>query len=273
MRAITLKQPWAQLVALRAKRYETRSWMTRYRGAMAIHAGLEFTREARALCGREPFASALLGNDDLPTGCVIAISELAAVYRTSPEDGSLLGEVHAFPESDRPFGDFSPGRYAWLLQNVRALEEPIPARGAQGLWNWDPAALGFAQLNDIMKKKTTPTQYRQGDVLIERVASLPKTTGYLPSEDGRVILAHGEMTGHCHQIEEPKLASLHEVRDALRALGDLDDVGTMSRLGLHVAGDTAVVHDEHSPIPLEKGSYLVRRQREYSPTEIRNVAD
>jgi activating signal cointegrator 1 len=154
MRALTLLQPWAQLVAVKAKRYETRSWNTHYRGPLAIHASLEFPQSSQALCRCEPFAGALLGNEDLPLGCVVAICDLAAVIPTSPPSDSLFPEAEDFPESELPFGDFSPGRFAWLLQNVRALENPIPARGARSLWEWDDTALGLLDLT--LKTDETP---------------------------------------------------------------------------------------------------------------------
>ena len=116
----------------------------------------------------------------------------------------------------------------------------------------------------------TKQQYRQGDVLIERVSQLPKQPA---KKKGRVILAHGEVTGHAHEIKAPKLASIEECDEAVRLLGDLSDAGTMTHHALAVHGDTAVVHDEHGAIPLEAGDYIVRRQREYSPEAIRNVAD
>lgn len=56
MRAITLMQPWASLIALGAKRYETRSWKTHYRGPLAIHSSRDFSKASRALCHCEPFA-------------------------------------------------------------------------------------------------------------------------------------------------------------------------------------------------------------------------
>lgn len=40
--------------------------------------------------------------------------------------------------SQLPYGDFSPGRYAWLIDNVQSVDPPIPARGRQGLWSWEP---------------------------------------------------------------------------------------------------------------------------------------
>ncbi|MDR3405157.1 MAG: hypothetical protein P4L99_21865 [Chthoniobacter sp.] len=254
--------------------------MTHFRGPLAIHSSLEFTDTARALCRREPFARALLGNDDLPTGCVIAISDLTAVLPTDPpKTAALFDEVFDLTESERDFADFSPGRFAWHLKNVRALEVPIPARGASSLWHWDEAALGphaeNKTLQTRMKKKLPSTQFqvRQGDILIERVAALPALDKKSKTENGRVILAHGEVTGHAHEIEKPTLASLHEIKEAMRMLGDIAGAEAMTQAGLVVKEDTAVVHDEHSRIALPKGGYIVRRQREYSPEEIRNVAD
>lgn len=273
MKAITLMQPWASLVALRAKRYETRSWKTNYRGPLAIHSSLNFSKAGRDLCRLEPFASALIGNEVLPLGCVVAICDLAAVYPTSQEADSLFAVGHDWPESERPFGDFSPGRYAWLLTNVRALENPIPVRGARSLWDWDETALGLTDdQNNIMKSKKI-TQFRQGDVLIEQVDSLPAKGKKRPPENGRIILAHGEVTGHAHEIADPQLASLSEIETALRLLGDLEGAEKMTQAGLVIRGDSSVVHQEHATIPLARGKYVVRRQREYSPEAIRNVAD
>lgn len=271
MTAITLHQPWATLVAIGAKRYETRSWYTKYRGPLAIHSSLEFPQSARALCRCEPFCEALAGSVDLPLGCIVAIAELVEIASTT-EDGLLVGVMPEWPAQETAFGDFSPGRYAWLLKNVRALQTPIPARGARSLWEWNESDLGLLAENNKVKQKKT-TQFRQGDVLIERVTELPNNLAAREKENGRVILAHGEVTGHAHEIEKPKLATLRECNDAVRLLGDLDDSASMTQAALIVNKDTAVVHQEHSRIPLEKGDYIVRRQREYSPREIRNVAD
>lgn len=266
-------QPWASLVALGAKRYETRSWKTNYRGPLAVHASLKFSQAARALCRAEPFASALLGNADLPLGCVVAVCELAAVFPTSEE--SLFGSAE-WPTHELTFGDFGPGRYAWLLRNVRALETPIPARGTLSLWEWDEAALGLFANDErtTMKKSTTPKQYRQGDIIIERVSTLPKNLEPRELENGRVILAHGEVTGHAHEVTPVNIVSQHDIKEALRLLGDGDGAEAMTQAALIVKeGGAAVIHDEHSRIELPPGKYIVRRQREYTPQAIRNVAD
>lgn len=104
-------------------------------------------------------------------------------------------------------------------------------------------------------------QVRQGDVLLERVASIPKGAKRKPTDQGRVILAYGEVTGHAHAVQTDA-----EVVEAF--LVELNGKTYLSALG-----GGAVVHEEHGTIPLEPGIYRVVRQREYSPEAIRNVAD
>jgi hypothetical protein len=120
---------------------------------------------------------------------------------------------------------------------------------------------------DVMtkaKKRTTttvsPRLYRQGDVLLVAVtADLPPEAQLVAREHGRVILAHGEATGHAHAID-------HEAAE-LWALPD-----TRRFLRLPCEG-IALLHEEHAPIPLPAGLYEVRRQREYTPERIRTVTD
>ena len=98
-------------------------------------------------------------------------------------------------------------------------------------------------------------QYRHGDVLIEETSALPKSREKLQHS----ILAHGEVTGHCHRLKESSEADLY---------------ATPEGLYLHVRGRTvSVIHEEHSTITLTSGYYRVWRQREYSPQEIRVVRD
>ncbi len=168
MKAITLTQPWATLVAIGAKRIETRSWQSSYRGPLAIHAAKGFPRECRELCLTEPFRSALrdagydvpdnrpmIMNKILPLGCIVATCELTGVYSTnsrifsfassdifiSSETGISVGahELFRLPpaEPELSFGDYSPGRYAWVLGNIKPLAVPIPAKGSLSLWEWE----------------------------------------------------------------------------------------------------------------------------------------
>lgn len=133
MKAISLLQPWASLVAVGAKRIETRSWPAKYRGPLAIHASKGFPKEAQELCLQEPFSSALINggyNDplELPLGSVIVICRLDGVWKIEKESWIPVDQV--------PYGDFTPGRYAWDLIEVDKLSEPIPATGMLGLWEW-----------------------------------------------------------------------------------------------------------------------------------------
>ncbi len=97
--------------------------------------------------------------------------------------------------------------------------------------------------------------YRQGDVLFTSAGVIPKTSRRLP----HCVLAEGEATGHSHRIDEPGVARLH-------ADGPV--------LFLEVLADSAtVVHQEHGPVTLPRGTYRVWQQREYSPEAIRRVTD
>lgn len=107
----------------------------------------------------------------------------------------------------------------------------------------------------------TQTHYRQGDVLIERISSLPKNRKPVAREHGKVILAHGEVTGHAHAIADNHVAQT--------ASADHPGV-TFLEVSEAMA---ALKHEEHATIELPPGEYRVTRQREYSPEEIRNVAD
>lgn len=133
MKALTLTQPWASLVMSGDKRIETRSWSTAYRGPLAIHAAKGWDADARwfasQVCGR-----ILLGWDlpeDLPRGAVLGTVELLDVQPTWALNPS---------ERERFFGDYSPGRWGWIFGDFRNFAQPVLARGALGLWEWEPTA-------------------------------------------------------------------------------------------------------------------------------------
>lgn len=150
MKAITLTQPWATLVAIGAKRWETRSWSTNHRGPLAIHAAKGMPGWAADICFQDPFFDVLHDSgyegsvdEQLPRGAVIAICDLAACISTSTAASAKTLDAIGLTEQEMAFGDYSPDRYAWRLENVRRLLIPIPARGALGLWEWTPPE-GFA---------------------------------------------------------------------------------------------------------------------------------
>ncbi len=126
MKALTLTQPWASLVALGHKQIETRSWSTNYRGALYIHAAKGFPRWARDFAGEAQAGGRLPA--ELPLGVLVATARLVDVR---PTDDPAL-ELSSL---ERRFGDYHPGRFAWLLEDIEPLAEPIPWRGALGLFN------------------------------------------------------------------------------------------------------------------------------------------
>lgn len=100
--------------------------------------------------------------------------------------------------------------------------------------------------------------YRQGDVLVVPVDAAVAGDP-LSREEGRIVLAHGEATGHAHAIAEPTAALFAIPESADRHL--------------RLVRPSMLLHEEHAPIELPAGTYRVRRQREYHPEEIRTVAD
>lgn len=152
MKAITIWQPWASLLACGAKRFETRPWATSYRGPIALHAAkksvfysLELIPSPVALEMKE-----LIGAEwkDLPTGAIIATGTLIGCHKidlirempcapqeTGCWDCNHRGNWIDITEQEASFGDWTPGRYAWELSGVKMID-PVPAKGQQGLWNW-----------------------------------------------------------------------------------------------------------------------------------------
>lgn len=144
MKALTIQQPWATLIALGEKRFETRSRRTNIRGRIAIHAGKTIDKEA---CDREPIKSTLAKHgytiDNLPTGAVIATAELTESYPINLSSYSFAAYVdhkativEVFEDEEFQFGWYEEGRHAWELANVKQIE-PEPAKGQQGWWNWE----------------------------------------------------------------------------------------------------------------------------------------
>ena len=100
--------------------------------------------------------------------------------------------------------------------------------------------------------------YRQGDVLLVPVHDIPDEAKVGARENGRIILAHGEATGHAHAIADPETELLENRGNRYLRVGE--------------TGAT-VRHEEHGPIALPPGNYRVVIQREYTPTEDRRVTD
>ena len=142
MRGLTLTQPWATLIAIGENSIETRSWGTPYRGELVIHSAKGFPRDARELCAEPPYrevlaAAGYVDADHLPRGEIIAIADLVDVMRftrSTQKEVRARAQRGEFPPHEADFGDFSSGRYGWVLKNVVRLRKPIAYKGMLGLW-------------------------------------------------------------------------------------------------------------------------------------------
>lgn len=171
--------------------------------------------------------------------------------------------IHGHPLS----GDnliFRPGGGRACLECRRVAQR---RREADPIFKAKRAAYKRAKRLEMKKMESKVFQVRQGDVLVERIdgGSIPVGATEIPS-NGRVILAYGEVTGHCHAVY-PESGVLP---------AKLWDAG--AERFLQVMSATTIQHEEHGAIPLTPGIYRVSKfgdgtQREYSPEEIRSVAD
>ena len=106
---------------------------------------------------------------------------------------------------------------------------------------------------------------RQGDVIIVKVDPKQVNLGKeIVRDNGRVILAYGEVTGHSHAIADDGVVFFESIDPKDAVLG--------TRF-LQIANAAILKHNEHDPIELDAGTYEIRIQREYIPGGIRNVAD
>jgi hypothetical protein len=128
---ITLTQPWASLMAPGWKTIETRSWSTRYRGPIAIHAAKAFPKDCRGRIADEYFGPMLYTGgyhraEQLPVGKILAVCYL--------EDCQPAEDIYPrISEMERAFGDYSPGRFGFITSDLRRLKTPVPFKGALGI--------------------------------------------------------------------------------------------------------------------------------------------
>lgn len=151
MKAISLFQPWATLVATGAKTIETRSWRTHHRGPIAVHAGRKKSRANDLLCIEPgPIHDAMVrsghvveeGDDVVKlsyvVGAIVAVAHLVDCVQVGAAGSITIAydDVLIPPdEPERSFGDYAPGRFAWVLADVRRLVTPIRCEGGRRLFN------------------------------------------------------------------------------------------------------------------------------------------
>lgn len=110
--------------------------------------------------------------------------------------------------------------------------------------------------------------YAQGDILIERVMDCKKGEPIPGDPDGAVVLARGEVTGHRHAFYNGGVTFFRANE------GDHGSIGELYIGHVKVSAPEAQLkHEEHAPITLPKGTYRIRRQREWDAGMARMVAD
>lgn len=106
--------------------------------------------------------------------------------------------------------------------------------------------------------KKIAKQYRQGDVLVTPIATIPQSAKPAGAS-GRVVLAEGEATGHCHAIDYTS-CKMQVLTDG-------------AQMYLRVKSPVVLHHQEHAPATITPGDYVVIRQVETWLDEVRRVAD
>lgn len=126
MKVLTVKQPWATLIIQGNKRFEFRSWQTKYRGDLLIHAGKGIDKEAmKRLAKYLP--------EELPYGKILGKVKLVDCIKMSPEFKELLLKENSDIYTKSSFKE----NYGWQITDVEVFENPIEAKGHLSLWEYN----------------------------------------------------------------------------------------------------------------------------------------
>jgi hypothetical protein len=130
IKVLSLLEPWASLIKEKVKYIETRSWATKYRGELYIHASKRKLTNKNLIEYEEQLD--LLKDKEFKYGYIIAKCKLIDCKYMTDE---LIEEVKR-NHNEYICGEYKVGRYAWMIKDVEILEKPIPAKGQLGLWEF-----------------------------------------------------------------------------------------------------------------------------------------
>lgn len=130
MKVISLLEPWASLIKEKVKYIETRSWQTKYRGELYIHASKKKLTKNNLIEYKEQLS--LLKDTNFKYGYIIAKCNLVDCKVMTKE---LINEIKK-NHNEYISGDYKVGRYAWILKDIEILKTPIPAKGQLGIWEY-----------------------------------------------------------------------------------------------------------------------------------------
>lgn len=148
MKVISLLQPYATLVVIGAKKIETRSWNTKFRGEILIHASKKWTKDQEKLLEDFYFGTALqdeCGKIHIPCGKIIGKVNIVDTFQFQEDTKDHLKTYidddrkisWDLTDKEKAFGDYSPNRYGWLLYDPVQFAQSIAAKGQLGIWNYD----------------------------------------------------------------------------------------------------------------------------------------
>ena len=123
MKVLTIKQPWATLIIQGDKRFEFRSWKTKYRGELLIHAGKGIDKEA--VKRLEKYLP-----KELPIGKILGKVTLVDCIKMSPDFKEKLLKENSEIYTKSSFQE----NYGWQLDNVEVFDELVEAKGHLSLW-------------------------------------------------------------------------------------------------------------------------------------------
>ena len=126
MKVLTIKQPWASLIMQGDKRFEFRSWQTKYRGELLIHAGEGIDKDAmKRLAKYLP--------ENIPLGKILGKVKLVDCIKMTPEFKEMLLKENNEIYTKSSFEE----NYGWQLKDVEVFKEPIEAKGHLSLWEYE----------------------------------------------------------------------------------------------------------------------------------------
>jgi len=127
MKVITVKQPFATLIAEGVKEFEFRTWKTKYRGDILIHAGKGIDKVAMEKFKGYPY--------EFPTGKIIAKARLTDCIFIDNEEREVLARKDSFVYSGVLLDPLWKG-YGFQLENIEKIDGPV-INGKLSLWDYD----------------------------------------------------------------------------------------------------------------------------------------
>lgn len=147
IKALSLWQPWASLIAFGEKQIETRSWPCKLTMpcVIAIHAAKKWDMALYVECRCSPYRQALdrhgvtydasdsrkLQRPSFPLGAIVCLARLVNCYGTES-----LNRLDIVSSKERAFGNYGRERFGWIFDNVLEVP-PVAVKGGQGLWDWE----------------------------------------------------------------------------------------------------------------------------------------